>query len=209
MPLPIPLHCPIDSNIIQTGTGFVVRNGDVFWLTTCVHVITNLKATPVHTSLLSGKELRVAGSPITIPVFTSDANRVRISRDDSDGTFWDVISLRLTPQEATVLASFGTYEASSIADAKVGDHVSIHGFPNLGMTAAPHSTLDATVTQVVGATMALSKPAAHGYSGSPVVQGQKLVGIAFGDLGSDPDLTSALVLLLSLFAPHHYEVKIF
>lgn len=142
--------------------------------------------------------------PIQIPIFTNDTDRVRLSKDYSDGTFWDVLSLRLTAQEASALAGFGGYDAASITEAQVGDEVSMHGFPRLGLAPVPHSTLNETVINVVGATLALSKPAIPGYSGSPVMRGPHLVGIAFGDQGVESNLTSGLVLSLPLFTPHHF-----
>jgi hypothetical protein len=51
LPLPLPLHCPRNLTTIGTGTGFVVRNGDTRWLTTCAHVITGLNPTPAETAL--------------------------------------------------------------------------------------------------------------------------------------------------------------
>lgn len=205
MALPIPLHCPHNATTLGTGTGFVVRNGDTRWLTTCAHVLTALKHSPADPSLFKNKELRVVGLPLHIPVFTSAADRVRLSNDPSDGTFWDVISLRLTTQEASALAGFGVYDADSIVQAQVGDKISVRGFPGLGLSSVSHSTLNATVINVVGATLALSEPLLPGYSGSPVVRGSRLVGVAFGDQGFEPNFTSGLVLSLPLFAPYHFE----
>lgn len=204
MALPIPLHCPRNATVLGTGTGFVVRKGGTRWLTTCAHVLTGLKATPDNPALFENKVLSVVGLPIHIPVFTAAADRVRLSTDHSDETFWDVISLRLTAQEASALASFGVYDADSIVQAQVGDEVSVHGYPRLGRSSVSHSTLNADVINVVGATLALSEPLVPGYSGSPVVQGSCLVGIAFGDQGFAPNFTSGLVLSLPLFAPHHF-----
>jgi len=204
LPLPIPLHCRYSPTTLGTGTGFVVRSGDAHWLATCAHLITALKATPADPALFQNKELRVVGLPLRIPIFTSDAGRVRLSKDDSDGTFWDVISLRLTPQEAFALERFGAYDAASIIEAQIGDEVSVSGFPGLGLASDSHSTLNAALINVVGATFALSEPLEPGFSGSPVVRGSHLVGIAFGDQGFAPNLTSGLVLALRLFAPHHF-----
>lgn len=202
MARPLPLHCwRVGGASIGAGTGFLVGRGPRRWLVTCAHVVTGLKNTPAHMLDLFRTELLIVGSGQTIPLFDSKGPRFAAANDPSDGMLYDAIAIPLKEVEAFALARFGSYDGTAFVEPSLGMTVTIEGFPGMELEVIPLVRNSGTVTQVHGASVALSVPGKEGFSGGPATSADGLVGVLYGDIGTSPNRTSALIHSFTILGP--------
>lgn len=208
MPNPIPLNClrQVGVNLEgRSGTGFLVNRRGIVWLVTCVHLVTGRDESPIDVTPFIGATLRVVGTNVEIPFYLSGQKRFSLIGHEPTNTLLDVTALKLAAHEIQKLSHFGMYEIESIVSVEIAEMVTARGFPGLQTVSIPETVVEATVEQMVGISLVLSKSGAPGLSGGPVVSGKGLVGIAHGNLGTAPNFTNAQVLAFSSFAAHLFQ----
>lgn len=195
MAVPFPLRS--GENV---GSGFLVSDADSVWLVTCVHLITGLKETLPLKGLFEGAIIHSQTVPVTIPLFSNGAQRFKAVTSNADGYLFDVLAIKLTPAEAAPLLTFGSFARASIILPMEGEAVTALGYP--GAATGDHSIarVETEIVTVHGASIMLSAPSAGGMSGGPVLSGDHLVGIIYGDLGTALNFTNALANVLAVVA---------
>lgn len=181
MPSPIPLNClQATKKHIGAGTGFLVKRKDVWWLVTSVHFVSGLVNTPARDSYFKGVVMTVLDSGFRVPFEAGINGRFTVANDPSDGMFFDAVSVRLTEGEISALEGYGAYDVDSIVAAQVGQRVTMQGFPGIKTEVIPATILHADVTQVHGASIAVSKAGKVGISGGPATTDKGLIGLVQG-----------------------------
>lgn len=205
MPKPIPL-----STNSAAGTGFLVSNGERTWLVTCLHLFTGMVVSlPEHLAAAAAQTIIIPETNIAIPVawpFTIDGKqRPWFITREPENTVDDVVSIRLTEAEASLLAEYGAFDAKGIVAPEPSDEVRIEGFPGLGTRLGnlmPVGSPVVTITKVdkvVETSFVMSAKLEKGYSGSAITINGKLCGINTGS-PSDAELASkGLAINLSAY----------
>jgi hypothetical protein len=196
MPSPIPLHYP-RNNSMMAASGFMVRVGKRYWLLTCAHTVTGVAKTPVNALHLFNGELVVVGSTVRIPLMRNQQKRFIALEIASSGELLDLISVPLDAVEAMTLSAYGSYDGDTIVRPAAGMHVVMEGFPGMEFVAIPVRQANGIIQLVQGNSIKLSVPSEVGFSGGPVLSDGRLVGVTYGDIGFDGNLTNALAYNLS------------
>ncbi|MFT8490958.1 MAG: trypsin-like peptidase domain-containing protein [Gluconobacter oxydans] len=199
MASPIPILCRNNA-----GTGFLLTDVEDVWLVTCVHLLSGMKETPLIDTIFTGAEIRIVQTSSVIPLFLNNQQRFSVVINKTTGNLVDAIAIKLQPHEVTGLTSFNMFEIDSIKTTKVGETVTVSGFPGLGknlgsgINAFEPVVVQYQVDNVQGLSIRLSTPGAVGLSGGPVVSELGLVGIMHGDVGDSATMTNALAISLDV-----------
>lgn len=211
--LPLLTQHPTGPN---TGTGFLVSDGEVTWLLTCVHMFSELIVTPPKLDFFLGRTVEVYGAGCSLPLTIGGDQQFNVVNVETAGIdppitahLADVIAIRLLPAVAIKLKSFGAFARSAVADVSCGQQICLRGFPGLDQAILANrlpspTVLHAQVTEVDDLRFALDKPSAPGWSGSPVTSNEALIGIANGDRTQPPTSTTGYrlgPLASALFRP--------
>lgn len=192
MPQSIPLNCKDNA-----GAGFLVTDGSSTWLTTCAHLVTGINDAIFDPSFFNGAMIRVVTNGNFIPLIVNARQRFEVVKRNAAGNLIDALTIKLLPSEIASLSQFGVYDAGSISKIKIGDIVSVLGFPGLQQTVLPEISFEAKITGFDGTRFALSEPSADGFSGGPVINNEGLVGIVYGDTGTKPKFEQAVAVSLA------------
>ncbi len=204
VPSPIPLH-GLKGNDAYAGTGFLVADEENTWLVTCVHIITGLLHNTLAIELFAGGRLEVVGKPISIQLFEGATQRFTAVNNTTTGRLADVMAIKLKQAEIDALASYGSYELSSVVAPELGEKVSAVGFPGLGQTLISSTTMNAEIVEIEGLTAKLSQSSAQGLSGSALVGSAGLIGIVYGDMGEPSRPENGVAVLFDVVGPSLFK----
>lgn len=201
MPKPIPVHT---TSVVtrMAGTAFLVTNGTATWLVSCVHSFSNLKDTPADTQFFQGSEVRVVGGGPSIPLYSNGQKRFCVLTENATDVLWDIISVKLSAAEVASVTQFEAYHLDQISAPEMGAEIQISGFPGLAAAPIPSTTMTATITDIVGASIEFDEPSIPGWSGSPVEQNGVLIGMVHGDRGPPSAPCAGLAMNLFFFKNH-------
>ncbi|MDX0908912.1 hypothetical protein GOE02_06025 [Sinorhizobium medicae] len=195
---PIPLHgAPDAGQGTHAGTGFLVTDSTSVWLVTCAHIVSGKVNTPPDIDIFAHAKLYVVGTEIDIPLCVAGKPMFNPVTHSPTGFILDAIAVKLTPSLIENLAGYGMYDLRSVVPVKIGQRVTISGFPGLGKKLIPATTMQANIDRITEIDVALSKPTGLGYSGGPVTRPEGLVGMTYGDVGKPSKLTNAVATLFA------------
>lgn len=198
MILPIPLQC-----FLNGGTGFVVSSHTRHWLVTCIHIVTGKVKNTTDASQFSRASLRVLGSDLVLPLVV-DGKQAFIAVNDpgKDGRLLDIMAIPLSDSQYDQLSGYGSYDVNAICDIEMGEDVSAYGFAGINLLSEPKvSSFSGKILKANTARFVVDAPSAKGLSGSAVTSKNGLVGIMYGDEGSDEAPVAATCVRLNVVKP--------
>jgi len=138
--------------------------------------------------------------PVAWPHQIDGKQRPTFVINDPANTVADVVSVRLTEAEVTLLAEYGAYEVAEIVRPKPANEIRIGGFPGLpdrlsGL--APVGGSETTITEVDSVeegSFTMPAKLATGYSGSAISTNGKLCGVYTGSEATGKGLAVTLAV---------------
>lgn len=194
MARPIPLRC-----FVNGGTGFLVSSDDKTWLVTCVHIVTGAVINTTDARQFDGASLGVVGTDIVIPLVVSGQQAfVAVVDPGRQDRLLDVMAVPLSGEQLSALGKFGSYHLDTVRDVHIDEEVSAVGYAGISLLVEPTtSPLEGRVIKANIARFVINAPSSKGLSGAAVTSKDGLVGILYGDEGSDEALTAAVCVRLA------------
>jgi len=194
VPSPIPLRC-FDNG----GTGFLVSSKTHHWLVTCVHIVTGTVINTTDPKPFTGSALHVMGTDLIFPLVANGQQLFNAVIDPKhDDRLLDVMSVAITDDKYAKLSHFGSYDLDAIVNIEQDEKVSASGFAGIQFNSIPKpTTISGEISKFNDARFVINSPSIKGISGSAVTSDRGLVGIVYGDEGSDDAHVAATCVRLS------------
>lgn len=195
MVLPIPLRC-----FLNGGTGFLVSSGDQTWLVTCVHIVTGAVINTTDARQFDGASLGVVGTDIVIPLVVGGQQAfVAVTDPKEQDQLLDVMAVPLSDEQSSTLGKFGAFQVDAICDVHRGEEVFALGYAGISLLSEPTtSSFTGKVIKANTARFVINAPSTKGLSGAAITSKDGLVGIMYGDEGSDDAPTAAVGVRLAV-----------
>lgn len=199
--LPIPVHGNRTGNSMA-GSAFLLRGNVATWLVSCAYLVSGCRGgTPNSRDYFEHGVIRVLGCDLLIPLNITEPNRLGLVEGLTPNKLVDAMAIKLLQSEREALEAFGYFSLADVSEVRLGDQITIFGFPGIKDTPILAASLEGTVKQAEQESFSISVPSAVGYSGGPVISGARLVGIAAGDTGFAPDFEHGVVTSMAALAP--------
>ncbi|WP_338331967.1 trypsin-like peptidase domain-containing protein [Acetobacter sp. LMG 32666] len=182
------------------GTGFIVSANDKSWLVTCVHIVTGVLNTTLDAKNFNGASLSVLGTDIIIPLSKDGKKTFNVIPNPrvKNGLI-DIMAVSLSYDQRSLLCNYESYDIESIVDIEEGQEVHIEGYAGINMFSKPVvSTISGNIIKSNRARFVINTPSIKGLSGGAVCSEQGLVGILYGNEGSDESPEAGVCLKLQV-----------
>ncbi|NML90450.1 hypothetical protein HHL26_15455 [Sphingobium sp. TB-6] len=177
------------------------------WLVTCIHIVTGKVENTTDVRQFEFASINALGTELNIPLVVGrDQKFIAVSDPGKSGKILDIMAIPLSDSQYSKISAFGSYDVDMICDIEIGEEVYANGFAGINLLQEPKaSSFFGKISKANTARFVIDAPSIKGLSGSAVTSKNGLVGLMYGDEGSDEAPIAATCVRLNVVKPAIFQ----